>query len=48
MARRRRSWKRVGRAFKKMLYGRKSRLLRRRMRRVHRSSGLKSYGGIVR
>lgn len=44
MAYRRRSWKRRAR----LLFGRRSRLLRKRMRRVHRKSGLKSYGGIVR
>ena len=43
MAFRRRSWRR-----RKLLFGRRSRLLRKRMRRVHRRSGLKSYGGIVR
>ena len=44
MAYRRRLWKRRT----KLLFGRRSRLLRKRMRRVHRKSGLKGYGGIVR
>ena len=43
MAFRRRSWRR-----KKLLFGRRSRLLKKRMHRVRRSSGLKSYGGICR
>lgn len=42
---RRRSWRRRG---KRMLYGRRSRALRRRMRRVTRRSGLRRYGGILR
>lgn len=41
---RRRSWRRRT----KMLFGRRSRALRRKMRRVTRRSGLRSYGGIVR
>ena len=41
---RRRNWRRRSR----MLFGRRSRALRRRMRRVTRRSGLRSYGGIVR
>lgn len=44
MAFRRRSWRRKTR----MLYGRRSRALRKRMRRVRRKSGLKTYGGILR
>lgn len=40
-----RSWRRKAR---KMLFGRKSRTMRKRMRRVHRRSGLKGYGGILR
>lgn len=40
----RRSWKRRTR----LLFGRRSRLLRKKMRRVHRKSGLKGYGGILR
>lgn len=44
MAYRKRSWRRRGR----MLFGRKSRTLRRRLRRVRRKSGLKGYGGILR
>lgn len=42
--RRRRSWRRRT----KLLFGRRSRLLRKRLHRVRRKSGLKSYGGIVR
>lgn len=44
MAFRKRSWRRRGR----MLFGRKSRRLRRRLRSVRRKSGLKGYGGILR
>lgn len=33
---------------RRMLFGRKSRSMRKRMRRVHRRSGLKGYGGILR
>ncbi len=44
MAYKKRSWRRRGR----MLFGRKSRTLRRRLRRVRRKSGLKGYGGILR
>lgn len=44
MAFRRRSWRRRT----KLLFGRRSRLLRKRLHRVRRKSGLKSYGGIVR
>lgn len=48
MAFRRRSFRRRVRRMKKLLFGRRSRLLRRKLRRVHHRSGLKSYGGIVR
>lgn len=44
MAFRKRSWRRRTR----LLFGRRSRAMRKRMRRVTRRSGLKSYGGIVR
>lgn len=44
MAFRRRSWRRKAR----LLFGRRSRMLRKKMRRVHHRSGLKGYGGIVR
>lgn len=44
MARKFRSFRRRTR----MLFGRKSRLLRRRMRKVSRRRGLDSYGGILR
>lgn len=40
--RKRRSFRR------RMLFGRRARLLRKRMHRIRRKSGLKSYGGIVR
>lgn len=43
MAFKRRSWKR-----RRLLFGRRSRLLRRRVRQVSRLRGLKSYGGILR
>lgn len=42
--RKRRSWRRKTR----MLFGRKSRTLRKRMRLIRKRSGLKSYGGICR
>lgn len=32
----------------RMLFGRRSRTLRKRLRRVRRRSGLKGYGGILR
>lgn len=40
----RRSWRRRTR----MLFGRRSRTLRKRMRLIRRKSGLRSYGGICR
>lgn len=40
----RRSWRRKT----KLLFGRRSRMLRKRMRKVHHKSGLKGYGGICR
>lgn len=43
MAFKRRSWKR-----RRLLFGRRSRLLRRSVRRVSRRRGLRSYGGILR
>lgn len=43
MAFKRRSWKR-----RRLLFGRRSRMLRRRMRRVSRRRGLSRYGGILR
>lgn len=36
------------RRIRRMLFGRRSRTLRKRLRRVSRRSGLKSYGGILR
>ena len=45
MAFRKRSWRRRTR---KMLFGRRSRAMRKRMRRITRKSGLKGYGGICR
>ncbi len=36
------------RRMKRMLFGRRARTLRRRMRLIRRRSGLKSYGGICR
>ena len=44
MAFKRRSWKRRYR----LLFGRRSRLIRKRLRRVRRKSGLRGYGGILR
>lgn len=36
------------RRIRRMLFGRRARTLRKRLRRVHRRSGLRSYGGILR